>query len=132
MIFGIGTDIVSIARFVHWTHTPSLMQRFFSLREIDWCCGQGERSAASLAARFAAKEAFGKALGTGLKGIALRDIEVIRLANGQPQLVLGPSALKQISERLADRGLDWQTHLSLSHDGGNSLAFVIIETIGKE
>jgi holo-[acyl-carrier protein] synthase len=76
----------------------------------------------SLAARFAAKEALGKALGTGLAGIVLKDIMVVNLHNGRPEIkVFGTAqdALRRIgAERL---------HISLTHEKDNAIAMVVLE-----
>ena len=132
MIFGIGTDIVAIDRFKPWLDKPALMHRFFSAAEIEWCISGKGQAAASLAARFAAKEALGKALGTGLRGILLRDIAVGRDVAGKPLFQLGNSAIDRLNHLVGNSGNDWKIHLSLSHDGGNSMAFVIIEIVAKQ
>ena len=83
---------------------------------------KGRMLAASLAARFSAKEAFGKALGTGLKGIALKDIEVALDEHGKPDLVLRGSAEEALKQSRGGR-----VFLSLSHDATFAIAQVIIE-----
>jgi holo-[acyl-carrier protein] synthase len=80
----------------------------------------------SLAARFAAKEAFGKALGSGLKGLSLKDLEVTQDENGKPCLHIHGSAV----EVLRRIGL-CSVHLSLSHEDGFAMAMVIIEKTGE-
>lgn len=132
MILGIGSDIVAIDRFDSWIRNRALIERFFSKNEIDWCLSQKNQASASLAARFAAKEAFGKALGSGLRGLSLRDIVVARETGGKPILQLGGSAMSMLKQRLLGSDDEWQIHLSLSHDGGSALAFVVIEIITKE
>ena len=121
MIRGVGTDLVENARLESWLAKPALLDKYFSAQEqADVAASQ--HPAASLAARFAAKEAFGKALGTGLEGLRLKDIAVVREAGGRPVFELGPSA-RVACDRLGARHL----HLSLSHEKGYSLAFVIAE-----
>ena len=73
MIFGIGTDIVAVSRFEKWVKTPYMIHRFFNEKELF----VGKSTAAACqhyAARFAVKEAFSKALGTGLVGFELKDV----------------------------------------------------------
>ena len=122
MILGIGTDIVDVQRFAHWLENPQLMARYFDDDEIDWATQQGEAGAASLAVRFAAKEAFGKALGVGLHGLRLKDIHVNRGRLGAPRLVLHGSAKQLYDERKATA-----LHVSLSHEKHYAVAVVIIE-----
>ena len=85
-------------------------------------CAAGVRLA-SAAADFAAKEAFLKAAGTGLREpFALREIEAVRLDSGAPAYRFSGATARWV----ADHGLT--AHLSLSHDGGMALAFCILET----
>lgn len=126
MIYGIGTDIVAIERFkrfVNEGNTP-LLQRLFTERELA-CCNARKANADCMAARFAAKEAFLKALGCGLRdGICWREVEVSNDALGKPELVLSGKALEIFTEkRLA------YSFLSLSHDGGKAIAMVVLETL---
>ena len=83
----------------------------------------GAHRLASAAADFAAKEAFLKAAGTGLREpFALREIEAVRLESGAPAYRFSGATARWV----ADHGLT--AHLSLSHDGGMALAFCILET----
>jgi holo-[acyl-carrier protein] synthase len=122
MILGLGIDIVHVNRIRHWLKTPGLVDRFFHAEEILSTFDRGNSAALSLAARFAAKEAFGKALGTGLMGIKLRDIQVLNNYNGKPDLKLYGSALARFE---ASGGR--HVHLSLTHEHDNAVAVVIIE-----
>ena len=122
MIVGIGIDVVQISRLEKWTGNPEMLERFFDPRELSIIRERGKAMLSSLAARFAAKEAFGKALGTGLEGIALTDIMVLNRADERPSLYLEGSALKAM--KAAGAG---QAHISLSHDGGIAIASVILE-----
>jgi len=76
----------------------------------------------SLAARFAAKEAFGKACGTGLRNMKLKDIYVKNERNGRPVIILAGTAKQRFSE--LGGGI---LHCSLTHEGDNAVAIVIIE-----
>ena len=125
MIIGIGTDIVEVDRFDEFlrTNNERLLQRLFSPQELSYC-----RSASNvghkLAARFAAKEAFLKALGTGFSnGVRWHDMEVRRSASGAPSLALAGKALSLANERCIRI-----IHLSLSHEKTHALAFVILES----
>ena len=112
MIDGIGIDVVDIERFKSsLDRTPGLLEKLFT---------QGERTKpiASLAARFAAKEALAKAINAG-KDLAWHDAEVINLENGKPAFLFRGEIADLID------GAD--VHLSLSHDAGIASAMVIVE-----
>jgi holo-[acyl-carrier protein] synthase len=74
MIKGIGIDSVQISRIAVWLEKPSLLKRFFHPQEHQEAMSRGPGALRSLAARFAAKEAFGKALGRGLYDLHLKEI----------------------------------------------------------
>lgn len=120
MIIGIGTDLVENSRLERWLANPGLLSKYFTEAELA-DVGSSAHPAASLAARFAAKEAFGKALGTGLRGLSLRNIETRRGPGGKPDLHLSGAALTALETRGA------RAHLSLSHEAAYSLAFVVLE-----
>lgn len=124
MIVGLGVDIVDVQRINKWCETPALLSRFFSEQEISDVKNKGKDFALSLAARFAAKEAFGKALGTGLEGITLKDIRIKNNVNGKPDLVLKDSAENALSN--AGGGT---VFVSLSHEKNNAVAVVVIEKV---
>jgi len=116
MILGVGIDVVDIGRFEEaLARTPTLVERVFTERER-------ERPLASLAARFAAKEALAKALGAPT-GMAWHDAEVVNDASGDPQFEIRGSVLT----RARDLGAE-TVHVSLSHDAGIASAFVILES----
>jgi len=124
MISGIGTDIVAIERFRRFVDegNNALLQRIFSDQERAYCSARKD-GAASYAARFAAKEAFLKALGTGLRhGISWHDIEVAHDGSGKPELILSGKAM----EFFLAQGLS-SAFLSLTHDGGSAVAMVVLE-----
>jgi holo-[acyl-carrier protein] synthase len=125
MIYGIGTDIVATARFQRFiaAGNTAIIERLFTPAERSRC--ERRKDAAScLAARFAAKEAFLKALGTGMrKGISWQEIEVSNNALGKPELILSGKAAEQFQARALI-----STHLSLSHDGGSAVAMVVLES----
>lgn len=121
MIVGVGIDVAAVDRFGEaLERTPTLAERLFVDAEL-WLPGGARRGVASLAARFAAKEALAKALGAP-GGLSWTDAEVVQADSGQPSLrVRGTVAAR--AEALGVRG--W--HLSLSHDAGIASAVVIAE-----
>jgi holo-[acyl-carrier protein] synthase len=122
MIVGIGIDAVEIRRLEKWAANPDILTRFFDSREIEAVKERGRGMVRSLACRFAAKEAFGKALGTGLAGITLKDIMVANPCNEKPALLVKGSALRAMRARGAEKA-----HISLTHDGNMALAMVVLE-----
>ncbi|WP_020612399.1 holo-ACP synthase [Sediminispirochaeta bajacaliforniensis] len=122
MIIGIGVDVVDTERLEHWVNNPKMLARFFHPAEVAAALDRGAAAVLSLAARFAAKEAFGKALGTGMRGLVLRDIEVINQHNGKPEIQLYGTALRAF-RRSGGRFL----HLSLTHEKKAAVAMVVIE-----
>lgn len=121
MIVGVGIDVVPVARFARaLARTPGLAQRLFTADEQVTHAG-APRSAESLAARFAAKEALAKALGAP-GGMHWIDAEVQTDDQGRPTLIVRGT----VAARAALLGVvHW--HLSLSHDGGVAAATVIAE-----
>ncbi len=112
MIDGVGIDVVDITRFAEaLNRTPGLKERLFTGAER-------VKPIASLAARFAAKEALAKALNAG-KGLPWHDAEVINLESGKPAFLF--------RGEIADLVDGAEVHLSLSHDAGIASAFVIVE-----
>ena len=121
MIRGIGVDIVRTERFRHWLEDRKKLNRFFHSREIEWCLSQHD-GAASLAVRYAAREAFAKALGTGLRNLSFSDVWVNRDEQGKPFLCLSDRAMKALENSGASN-----THISLSHERDYAVALVVIE-----
>jgi holo-[acyl-carrier protein] synthase len=122
MIIGIGIDIVHISRMSRWRERRGLLERYFHPNELAAARDRGSGFEHSLAARFAAKEAFGKAIGTGLTGLRLRQIEVVNDSLGKPSMVLEGSA-KQRLEQVGGVGV----FVSLTHESDNAIAVVVIE-----
>ena len=126
-VAGIGIDAVDIGRFRKvLDRRPSLADRVFTEAERADAAGRGD-PAEHLAARFAAKEAVMKALGTGIGGFPLRDVEVVRAGGtgagrGAPSLRLAHRA----AALAADRGVR-RWHLSLTHTDALALAMVLAE-----
>jgi holo-[acyl-carrier protein] synthase len=122
MILGVGIDVVHVYRMRRWEKVPGLFDRFFNEEELAAALAKGEGGILSLAARFAAKEALGKALGTGLHGLSLREISVLNDSLGKPHIHLYGEARSAL-ERFGGKRL----HVSLSHERDNALALVVIE-----
>lgn len=122
MIVGIGVDVVDIARFESlMERQPTFLNRVLTETEIHHRDGS-QRSAASLAARFAAKEAVAKSLG-GPAGLSWHDVIVHTDLSGKPSLEIIGAALQIANALSVSR---W--HISLTHDGGHSIAYVIAES----
>ena len=124
MVLGLGSDLIEIARIEQSIQRfgARFLERVFTPAEIAYC--QTKRHAAeSFAARFAAKEAGAKALGTGIShGISWPEIEVVREATGRPVLQWSGRAL----ERVRAMGVR-RTSLTLTHAREMALAVVVVE-----
>jgi holo-[acyl-carrier protein] synthase len=120
-----GVDLIEIERVRRGLerHGARFADRFFTAREQAQCAGR----AASLAGRFAVKEAVGKALGTGIGDVGWKDIEVLNDDRGRPCLTLHNAA-----ERLAaERGLsEWA--ISLSHTASHAVGMVVALSAGEQ
>lgn len=122
MIVGIGVDVVDIARFESlMSRQPTFIERVLTHSEIHHRDGS-RRSSASLAARFAAKEAVAKSLGAPA-GLSWHDCVVSTDETGRPHLDIRGSVEAMA---LALQVTRW--HISLTHDGGHSIAYVIAES----
>ena len=116
MILGVGIDVVDIGRFEEaLERTPTLRERLFTEQERD-------RPPASLAARFAAKEALAKALGAPT-GMHWHDAEVVSESSGNPRFEIRGSVLSRANDLGAT-----SVHVSLSHDAGIASAVVVLES----
>tara|TARA_B110000116_G_C16597653_1_gene473514 strand:+ start:385 stop:780 length:396 start_codon:yes stop_codon:yes gene_type:complete len=125
-IFGIGTDIVNINRIHRSLQKNGLnfKNKIFSKKEINYCDNK-KNSSAFYAKRFAAKEAFSKALGTGIKkGITLKNIEILNNPSGQPFILLKGKLHSYLTKKIKSKKYD--IHLSLSDDKPWAQATVII------
>jgi len=125
MIYGIGIDLVDIRRISSAIHRwqGRFINRVFTVREVD-LSRHSLKLASSLALRFAAKEAFSKAIGLGMKkGIRWRDIEVVHNPSGRPEL-----RLKGEARRMCDKEGIRGWHVSLSDEGDYGMAVVVLET----
>lgn len=124
MIFGIGTDLVAIARMtdMHARHGARLAQRLLAPEELDEYAVAHDKDR-FLAKRFAAKEAFAKAVGTGLRvPVSLTNIIIRHDDQGRPLLDFA----EELHAWLQDRRIS-KTHLSISDEQTHALAFVVAE-----
>jgi holo-[acyl-carrier protein] synthase len=123
-IRGIGVDVVKVERlFQSLERFGARMEaRLFTAGELEYC-RRHKNPLPHLAARFAAKEAASKALGTGMSGgVGFRQVEVVQPGGQQPRLVFHGAAL----ERFQGLGCT-ASHVSLTHDGGLAIACVVVE-----
>ena len=123
-IYGVGTDIIKISRINSSIKKVSFIRRIFNEKEILKCKKQN-KSASCFAKRFAAKEAFSKALGTGVrKGINFNEIVILNDQNGRPFIkLLGKTKLK-IEKKFKKKKI--KILLSLSDEDNYAVAFVNI------
>lgn len=122
MILGIGLDLCDVRRLQRALARAGFRDRVFAEEEIRDCDRRARRHV-HYAARFAAKEAFLKAIGTGWgRGVGWRDVVVERRGDGPPRLQITGAAARR-AEALGVR----RTHLSITHDGDYAAAMVILE-----
>ena len=129
MIYGVGTDIVNIDRIqkIILKNREGFIKRVLTEHEQALFANKAD-SAAFCAKRFAAKEAFSKALGTGIgKVVSFQDLTVRNNENGKPHFI--PS--EKLRLYLLEKGIK-QAHLSISDESQNAVAFVILETCSKD
>jgi holo-[acyl-carrier protein] synthase len=126
MIVSIGIDIVEVYRIRETlARTPRFAERVFTEKEREYCEAKGAASAQSYAARFAAKEAFLKALKTGWRGkITWHDMEITNDEFGAPSIEIRGEAKKLLENLGANK-----IHLSISHTSEHAVAQVILEKI---
>lgn len=122
MIVGVGCDIIEIERIARAIKRESFIQRVFTAKEATYCQSRGQQAAASFAARFAAKEAVLKALGTGLREGSLQEIAVANDALGKPLVQLS-GHFAALSRQLGVKNIQ----ISLSHSRDFAVAYVIME-----
>jgi len=147
MIIGVGVDIVKIDRFENMQEKTRFMERVFSVHEQEYLTNKGAQSMAGL---FAAKEAIAKALGTGFRGFAPCEIEILHDKNGKPLVKLYGKA-QEIVNSLASKGqgdgslscaTQWDRepspcpgppsfsiHISISHSQTDAIAFAILSML---
>ena len=134
MIIGLGSDLCNIERIQH--SLERFGERFVARVFTDIERAKAERRpftrAGTYAKRFAAKEAFSKAVGTGFRrGVFMKDIGVVNLPSGQPTLALTGGAKERL-DALTPEGHLAQVHLTMTDDHPFALAVVIITALPKE
>ncbi|PZD96804.1 holo-[acyl-carrier-protein] synthase [Paenibacillus sambharensis] len=122
MIFGIGLDIQSIAQIDASIRKQGeyFLRRIYTGQEIDYCSSK-ENASQHFAARWAVKEAFSKAAGTGIaRGLCFRDVETVHLKTGQPHIVLYGKALDLCEQH------DLRVLVSITHSEEYAAAQIIL------
>ena len=122
MLIGVGCDVIEIARVQKAIEREAFVERVYAPSEIAYCRSRGKQAAASFAARFAAKEAVLKALGTGLRGGELQEIVITNDALGKPRVQLF-CYHAQLAEQLGVKNIA----ISMSHSREMALAYVVME-----
>ncbi|ASW44270.1 holo-ACP synthase [Clostridium isatidis] len=122
MILGIGTDIIEIDRIEKAIEkNPNFLNKVFTEKEIELFKSKNMRYEV-IAGNFAGKEALSKALGTGIRGFALKDIEILRDHLGKPVVIINDN-IKEII------GTEHKISISISHNKNDAVSFVILEAI---
>ena len=127
MVLGLGTDLIETNRVQESIsrHGERFLERIFTSGEIEYCLRK-KNSAESFAARFAAKEAGAKALGTGIsRGVSWKEFEVRREASGRPTLHLSGRA-RELAEAMGVKRMQ----VSLTHSREFAMAVVVAEDQG--
>ena len=114
----VGIDHLEISRIARAMENPRFLPRYFGAREQEYFAHK-KFAPATVAANFCAKEAFAKALGTGVRGFALREVELLREANGRPYLAFLGKAAALVGES------NLRFEVSVSHDRLYAIAQVI-------
>ena len=122
MIVGVGCDIIEIERIARAIKSESFIRRVFTAEEAAYCQRRGQQAAASFAARFAAKEAVLKALGTGLREGSLQEIAVDNDGLGKPLVQLS-GHFAMLAKQLGVKNIQ----IRLSHSRELATAYVIME-----
>ena len=124
MIYGIGTDLCEVIRIKQSIdkYGEKFVKRVFTPTEIEYCEIYKENKFVHYAARFAAKEAFSKAIGTGFtEGFKLNEVGIVNEISGNPKIeLLGSLKVKYSHLKI---------HISLSHTDQNAHAYLILESI---
>ena len=122
MIIGIGTDIIEIDRIERAIkNNKNFINKIFTKKEIEMFNKRNMRSEV-IAGNFAAKEAISKALGTGIRGFSLKDIEVLRDEIGKPV-----EHLNNVIENINNK--KYRLNISISHNKTSAIAFAILEEL---
>lgn len=124
MIYGVGTDIVKIARIQEMESLSAFAEKILSSKEMKIASSFNEKRLIKfLAKQFAGKEAVSKAFGTGIrKPILFKDIEILRDENGKPLL----NPLGEVKKTMINLGIS-KSHVSLADENDYAIAFAILE-----
>ena len=124
MIYGVGTDIVKIARIQEMKSLSAFSEKILSSKEMKIASSYNEKRLIKfLAKQFAGKEAVTKAFGTGIrKPILLKNIEILRDENGKPLL----HPLGEVKKTMINLGIS-KSHVSLADENDYAIAFAILE-----
>ena len=126
-ILGIGTDIVKNTRIKRLLKTKNFISRIFSQKEIKKSQNLSNKTS-YFSKKFAAKEAFLKAVGTGItKGINFKDITVTNTNNGKPKILINSKIKKFVRQKLTKKKIN--IFVSISDEAEYSISLVIIEAI---
>ncbi len=126
-ILGIGTDIVKNTRIKRLLKTKKFISRIFSQKEIKKSQNLSNKTS-YFSKKFAAKEAFLKAVGTGItKGINFKDITVTNTNNGKPKILINSKVKKFVRQKLTKKKIN--IFVSISDEAEYSISLVIIEAI---
>ena len=134
MIIGLGSDLCNIERIQRSLDRfgDRFVNRVFTEIERRKAEGRPFTRAGTYAKRFAAKEAFSKAVGTGFKrGVFMKDIGVVNLASGQPTLALTGGAKERL-DAMVPAGHAARIHLTMTDDHPFAMAVVVIEAVPQE
>jgi len=126
MIHNTGIDIIEVERIKEAIQKfgERFLKRIYTQTEIDYCETFNDTKYVHYAARFAAKEAFSKAIGTGItQGFKFSELGIRNEANGKPTL--------ELTGNLAEKWNKFTIHVSLSHTRENAIAVVILEDISE-
>jgi holo-[acyl-carrier protein] synthase len=125
-ILGIGVDIIKNNRIRNSLKNNKFINRIYSAKELE-LSKQTKNKVAFFSKRFAAKEAFSKALGTGFRsGLEFKDIEIINDKDGKPQYVKNKKITKIVKKKFKIK--DFNSFLSISDEKDYSTAFTIIQS----
>lgn len=122
MVYGIGTDLVAVSRIKDSVekYGERFLKKIFTEREIEYCNRFKDTEHLHFAARFAAKEAFSKAIGTGMaQGFKFKEVGIKNLKSGKPEI--------ELFGGLAEKYGALISHVSLSHTDTDALALVVLE-----
>ncbi len=124
MIYGIGTDIVDVERIKQAieNYGQRFLSRIYTNTEQEYSESFNDKKYVHYAARFAAKESFSKAIGTGItRGFKFREAGIKNESNGKPTMILEGEMLERYGKL--------KIHVSLSHTDTNAIAYIIIEQL---